>query len=203
MSATTVYLPGFSDPIHDAQRTFRALLNAQARPGTLNLVTAEISSPEGLNPACAAACLTLWDLEVQVWLQPSFSPQVRAWLSFHTGCQFVTETEEADFALIADLTEMPELSDFYWGTAEQPETSTTLLIQIASWQSGQPVTLTGSGILDRQAIAPQLPYRFWDDWEQNRQAYPLGVDVFCFTQDTVMGLPRTVNAEVRNGLRCC
>lgn len=197
MSVATVYLPGFSDPIHDAQRTFRALLKAHARPGMLQAITAEISPPEGLNPACAAACLTLWDLDVQVWLQPSFSPQVRAWLSFHTGCRFVAETKEADFAFIADVAEMPKLSDFHWGTAEQPETSTTLLIQIAGWQSGQPVTLTGAGILDRQAIAPQLPRRFWDGWEQNYQAYPFGVDVFCFTQDAVMGLPRTVKAEVR------
>ncbi|MBD2562184.1 MULTISPECIES: phosphonate C-P lyase system protein PhnH [Nostoc] len=196
MSNIVTYLPGFQDLIHDGQRTFRALLDANARPGIAYQITADMSVPLCLTPACGAACLTLLDLDVVVWLQPSFADQVRAWLLFHTGCRFTQYPEKADFALIQDLAALPELSIFNWGTAEKPEASTTLLVQVESFEMGQPVILTGPGVLDQQAIAPTLPAHFWDFWMQNHQAYPQGVDVFLFTQYAVMGLPRTAKSEV-------
>ncbi|WP_442946729.1 phosphonate C-P lyase system protein PhnH [Nostoc sp. NZL] len=196
MMTKVKYLQGFQDSIHDAQRTFRALLDANARPGTPYLITADMSVPLGLTPACGAACLTLLDLDVVVWLQPSFADQVRAWLLFHTGCRFTQYPEKADFALIQDLAGLEELSIFSWGTGENPEASTTLLVQVESFEMGQPVMLTGPGVLDQQAIAPTLPVNFWDFWMQNHQAYPQGVDVFLFTENAVMGLPRTAKPEV-------
>ncbi|MDZ8105066.1 MAG: phosphonate C-P lyase system protein PhnH [Nostoc sp. DedQUE12a] len=189
-------LPGFEDSVHDAQRTFRSLLDANARPGTPYPITANMTVPSGLTAACAAACLTLLDLDVRVWLQPSFASPVRDWLVFHTGCRLTSQPGEADFALIRDLAALPELSDFNWGTGEQPEASTTLLIQVASWEGGQPVVLTGPGILHQKKIAPNLPAYFWDFWVKNHQAYPQGVDVFLFTENAVMGLPRTAKSEV-------
>jgi alpha-D-ribose 1-methylphosphonate 5-triphosphate synthase subunit PhnH len=195
MSNIVTHLPGFRDPIHDAQRTFRALLDVNARPGTTDQITADMSVPLGLTPACGAACLTLLDLDVVVWLQPSFAEQVRAWLLFHTGCRFTQYPEEADFALIQDVAALPELSIFNWGTAEKPEASTTLLVQVESFEMGQTVMLTGPGILDQCVITPILPRHFWDFWVQNHQAYPQGVDVFLFTENAVMGLPRTAKAE--------
>jgi alpha-D-ribose 1-methylphosphonate 5-triphosphate synthase subunit PhnH len=188
-------LPGFEDAIHDAQRTFRALLDAHARPGLAYQITAQMSVPTGLMPACGAACLTLLDLDVVLWLEPSFDAQVRAWLLFHTGCRFTQNPELADFALIQDLATLPELSMFNWGTAEKPEASTTLLIQLQSFDMGKPVILTAPGILDERAIAPKLPPHFWDFWQQNHQAYPQGVDVFLFTENAVMGLPRTAKLK--------
>ncbi|MBD2519404.1 phosphonate C-P lyase system protein PhnH [Nostoc sp. FACHB-973] len=203
------HLPGFEDSVHDAQRTFRSLLDANARPGTPYPITASMTVPSGLTLACAAACLTLLDLDVQVWLQPSFASSAtphsplptphsffRDWLLFHTGCRFTQQPGEADFALIRDLAALPELSDFSWGTAEQPEASTTLLVQVESWEKGQPVVLTGPGILHHKEIAPQVPRHFWDFWMKNHQAYPQGLDVFLFTENAVMGLPRTAKPEV-------
>lgn len=212
MSNIVTDLPGFSDSIHDAQQTFRALLSANARPGRPEKITAVMSvpramvrlrsptnatpSPPGLTPACGAACLTLLDLDVALWLQPSFTTSVKNWLLFHTGCCLTEYPDHGDFALIEDLAGLPELSIFNMGTGEQPETSTTLLIQVESFDMGQPVILTGPGILGEQVIAPLVPQHFWDFWIENHGAYPQGVDVFLFTEDLVMGLPRTVRAEV-------
>ncbi|MBD2251294.1 phosphonate C-P lyase system protein PhnH [Nostoc parmelioides] len=193
------FFPGLQDPIHDAQRTFRGLLDAHARPGTPYQISAEMSVPLGLTPVCGAACLTLLDLDVVIWLQPSFNAQVRDWLLFHSGCRFTEYPEEANFALIQDLAVLSELSIFNWGTAEKPEASTTLLVQVESFEMGQPVMLTGPGILDQCAIAPKLPRHFWDFWMQNHRAYPQGVDVFLFTENAVMGLPRTAKPEVYYG----
>ena len=191
MSNILTQIPGFSDPVHDAQQTFRALLAAEARPGYPECLKVEIKVPEGLTPACGAACLTLLDLDVKLWIQPSFSSSVRNWLLFHTGCQLTVYPQEADFALIQDLVSMAELSVFNPGTAEKPEDSTTLLIQIASFNGGKSITLTGPGILSRKTIAPSVPNTFWEFWEQNYPLYPLGIDVFLFTEDYVMGLPST------------
>jgi alpha-D-ribose 1-methylphosphonate 5-triphosphate synthase subunit PhnH len=141
----------------------------------------------------ANSCLTLLDLETRVWLQPGFSKDFKAWLLFHTGCNFVFSSNLADFGLINDIEAIPELSNFNWGTAEQPETSTTLLIPIDSWEGGKTVELIGPGILGNRRISPLLPGHFWDCWKANHQAYPLGVDVFLFTDERVMGLPRTVS----------
>ncbi|AFY34823.1 phosphonate C-P lyase system protein PhnH [Calothrix sp. PCC 7507] len=190
------HLPGFQDPVHDAQETFRGLLDANARPGIAYSITAKITAPPGLTPACAAACLSLLDLDVVVWLQPNFAPEIKAWLVFHTGCGLTQQPQEADFALIQDLATSSELSSFSWGTAEQPETSTTLLVQVESFQGGQSVILTGPGILDKRAISPTLPANFWDFWAQNHQAYPQGLDVLLFTENAVMGLPRTAKSEI-------
>jgi alpha-D-ribose 1-methylphosphonate 5-triphosphate synthase subunit PhnH len=191
------FLPGFQNPVHDAQRTFRALLDANARPGTPYAIAADITAPVGLTPACAAACLTLLDLDVRVWLQPSFADAVRTWLVFHTGCSLTHQPQKADFALIQDLATLSELSSFSWGTAEQPEASTTLLVQVESLQDGHSVVITGPGILDQRTISPTLPAHFWDFWAQNHQAYPQGLDVSLFTENAVMGLPRTVKV-IRN-----
>jgi alpha-D-ribose 1-methylphosphonate 5-triphosphate synthase subunit PhnH len=194
-------LPGFKDPVHDAQRTFLALLNANARPGRSYPIQSVTIAPPGLNPACAATCLTLLDLEVQVWLQPSFDPQVKNWLLFHTGCRFTEHPWEADFAVIQDLAVLTELSIFRGGTEEQPETSTTLLVQVESLEGGQKVELRGPGILDKQNIALKLPEHFWQFWKSSHQTYPLGIDIFFLNQNLVMGLPRTVKlTDLESGL---
>ncbi|MFE4108606.1 phosphonate C-P lyase system protein PhnH [Almyronema epifaneia] len=183
-------LPGFLDPVHAAQQTFRALLNALAQPGQRQ-TTALLTPPPGLVPSCAAACLTLLDLETTVWLQPGLSEAVRAWLLFHTGCRFTDHSLAADFALIGDVATAPALQDFSWGTPEYPEASTTLLIQLATLTGGSPLTLQGPGISETVTVSAALPARFWQQWSLMTANYPLGLDCWCFADTQVLGLPRT------------
>ncbi|MBD3884644.1 phosphonate C-P lyase system protein PhnH [Phormidium tenue FACHB-886] len=182
-------LPGFQDVVHEAQATFRTLLEALAHPGRSCTITSSITPPGKMSPACAAACLTLLDLETQVWLQPGL--EIEPWLRFHTGCRFTTDPQQANFAVIWDVARSLNLQAFNPGTAEYPELSTTLLIQVEDGVEGEAVVLQGPGILGKRTIAPQLPGQFWQQWLSNHQAYPLGVDVFLFGQTHVMGLPRT------------
>ncbi|MEO0409237.1 MAG: phosphonate C-P lyase system protein PhnH [Cyanobacteria bacterium P01_A01_bin.135] len=186
----TTQLSGFKDPVHDAQQTFRALLDALARPG-LPQTTGTLSPPDGLQPSCAAATLTLLDLETVVWLQPGTPAAARAWLLFHAGCRFTNQPQTADFAVIHDAAAMPNLDEFSWGTAEYPESSTSLLIQIPSLQGGRTVTLRGPGILDAIAVSAPLGDRFWQQWQEMTADYPLGLDAWCFVDDQLLGLPRT------------
>lgn len=190
MTPMITQLPGFADPVHDAQTTFRALLDALARPGMVQ-TTAAIAPPEGLTPSCAAAALTLLDLETTVWLQPGFSAAVQAWLLFHTGCRFTDAPQPANFAIIHDLDTAPDLAQFHWGTAEYPESSTSLLVQLPALDGGATVTLQGPGIKDAIAISLPVGADFWQQWQTITAGYPLGIDLWCFTGDRVLGLPRT------------
>lgn len=186
-------LPGFRDSVHDAQQTFRGLLEALAHPGQSYTSEIFLSSPDGLTPVCAAACLALFDLETTVWLQPSLPAAVKDWLRFHTGCQFTDHSRLADFAVIGDAFSQPELKAFNWGSAEAPEQSTTLLIQIEDFTSGTTQQLSGAGILGSIAFAPALPEIFWK--QRSQAAYPQGIDCFLFTQRSVVGLPRTTRTQ--------
>ena len=187
-------LAGFNDAVHDAQSTFRALLEALARPG-IPQSTVSLTPPAGLDISCAAACLTLLDLETVVWLQPGFSGDVRPWLVFHTGCRFTDNPKAANFALLGDLGSSPKLSDFCWGTAEYPEAATSLLIQLPGLTGGKPVTLRGPGILNEIEVMLPLDTRFWQQWESVTADYPLGLDCWYFSQNQVVGLPRTAKAN--------
>ena len=187
-------LPGFNDLVHDSQSTFRILLNALSRPGTINQVTAQLTTPSGLNIACAAACLTLLDLETRVWLQPELNEEVKNWLSFHTGCRFTKDTNQADFAVIWDINNMPNLSQFKQGTPVYPENSSTLLIivgKISESPRQQMPILTGAGINKQITMPINLSDKFWQQWQQNYDSYPLGLDIYFFSENKVIGLPRT------------
>jgi len=194
--------PGFSHPVFDAQITFRQLLNALAHPGRIYPLDLSLNAPLGLDRATAAACLCLLDLETSLWMDPNFSPEVLRWLVFHTGCHISPDREPfrseegvlpATFALLT--APPPLLADFNMGTPEYPESSTLLLIQVPDLEQGLPVQLQGCGILSQETIAPQVPVHFWEDW-QAKPAFPLGVDVFFFAKNRLMGLPRTIVGKV-------
>ncbi len=195
---TITSLPGFQDAIHEAQTTFRTLLDALAHPGRSCPITSPVTLPDRMFSTCAVACLTLLDLETQVWLQPGL--EIEPWLRFHTGCRLTQDPQQANFAVIWDVVRSPALQAFNPGTAEYPEASTTLLIQVEGLVGGEAVVLEGPGILGERTIAPNLPAQFWQQWISNHHAYPLGIDIFLFDQTHVMGLPRTTDRVISQSL---
>ncbi|EDX87252.1 phosphonate C-P lyase system protein PhnH [Synechococcus sp. PCC 7335] len=188
-------LPGFQDTVHDAQCTFKNLLEALSHPGRPYRLRVDITAPDGLTPICAAACLSLVDIETAVWLQPSLPTSVRNWLRFHTGCRFTTDPSEADFAVVANFSSEIDLSAFNWGSAECPERSTTLLVQVKGLDGGESKQLNGPGILGSLSFSPRLPAAFWKQWPENNTLYPRGLDCFMFAHDSVAGLPRTTHVH--------
>jgi alpha-D-ribose 1-methylphosphonate 5-triphosphate synthase subunit PhnH len=192
----TPTLPGFKDPVHNAQQTFRGLMESLAQPGQPRQIPVKLSTPDGLTSACAAACLSLLDFETTVWIQPGLGERVYQWLLFHTGCRIVKDPWHSTFAIIHHSLAMPDLSRFSAGTAEFPENSTTLLLQVKDFDQGHPVILRGPGIQTIQQISPQLPVQFWQQWQANTARYPLGVDIFLFAKNSVIGLPRATQVEV-------
>lgn len=188
-----VKLPGFQDLIHDSQTTFRTLLDALSRPAIVKEIDVNLIPTSGLNVACAAACLTLFDLETIIWLQPGLDEEIKNWLLFHTGCRFANDTKQADFAVIWDINNMPNLSQFKQGTPVYPEDSTTLLIMVGAIRESlrQQQKLTGAGIDGKITMPINLSDSFWQQWQQNHNSYPQGIDIYFFFETQVIGLPRT------------
>ncbi|MGK7895673.1 MAG: phosphonate C-P lyase system protein PhnH, partial [Xenococcus sp. (in: cyanobacteria)] len=59
-----------------------------------------------------------------------------------------------------------------------------------SLQRQMPI-LTGAGIDGQITMPLDLPNSFWQQWQQNHNSYPLGVDIYFFNNNKVIGLPRT------------
>jgi alpha-D-ribose 1-methylphosphonate 5-triphosphate synthase subunit PhnH len=189
--------PGFGDPGFDSQTSFRAVLAALSRPGTVQTVTAPQAHPAPLSVAATSLALTLFDHVTPIWLDAAADQEsVRGFLRFHCGCPFADDPSDAAFAVICDAAAMPGLHSFAVGEDQYPDSSTTVIIDLASLTGGPSVTLSGPGIAATSEIAPAgLPDDFWDQIRANRSLFPLGVDVVLTAGDQVMGIPRSITAE--------
>lgn len=180
---------GFSDAPVEAARAFRAAMTVMARPGKIEqLDTARAPAP--VSDAAATLLLTLADHETGIHLAGAHdTSQVRAWLAFHTGAP-VVGPEAAQFALGTWDSLLP-LSQFSIGTAEYPDRSTTLIVEMEMLENAG-ATLNGPGIRERTAL--NLP-----DVEKmrgNNACFPLGLDFFLTSGVRVAALPRSTKIGV-------
>jgi alpha-D-ribose 1-methylphosphonate 5-triphosphate synthase subunit PhnH len=191
-----VNLPGFADPVEQAQATFRAVLDAVARPGTLVPAGQGLTPPAPLDPATAAVLLTLVDHDTALWLDLAAGWAVgpaRDWIAFHCGSGFTAHPERAAFALALELPDLARLSP---GTHEQPETAATLILQVHSLTEGARYRLRGPGLRASNHLAVRgLPADFVAIWQRNRAGFPLGVDLVLCAGTTLAALPRSVTVE--------
>ncbi len=193
---------GLVDPVLDAQAIFRSVMEAMARPGTVQPIRPETAPPAPLSAVAGAVAATLIDGDTPVWLGPTLSgvKAIDRWLTFHTGAPITTLPSEAAFALVADPAKMPALESFAQGTQAYPDRSTTLVVQVASLQAGRTLTLSGPGIRDTACLrVSSLPAHFADQWVANNARFPRGVDVVLAGPDAVACLPRTVTIVAEEG----
>ena len=188
---------GLADPVLDAQRGFRALMDALANPGTVQALDLALTPPAPLTPELAAVALTMCDHDSPIWLDPSLaaSEAVIAWLRFHTGAPVVSDPAAAQFALATHAAELPAFNAFALGSDQYPDRSTTIALALPALSGGAPLTLHGPGIKQERTISPPgLPGDFLTQWLENRQQFPRGVDLLLVAQGAVIGLPRTTRS---------
>lgn len=193
--------PGFDRPARDAQAVFRAVMEALARPGTVQPLPAGLPRPPApLTPGLGAIALALADHETPLWLDAPLAaaPAVAEWLRFHTGAPVTADPALAAFALVADPPRCPPLAAFAQGTPDYPDRSATLVLAVTALATGEGLPLEGPGIRGqtRLAAAP-LPPDFRERLANNRARLPLGVDHLLVAPGSVAGLPRStrVTAE--------
>jgi alpha-D-ribose 1-methylphosphonate 5-triphosphate synthase subunit PhnH len=198
LSSLDTLVRGFTDPVHDAQRCFRVLLDALARPGELRSIDVELD-PDAQRqwPAAAfAALLTLGDFSTPVWLQRRDEALAQA-VRFHTGAPLADTSTEAAFAYIAESAAAPAPDAFSLGTPEAPQASATLLIRVDAFEGGRPLTLTGPGIRTSASIAPAgIADSFWQGRAALAGQAPCGIDCYLVCERSVIGIPRTTRVEL-------
>lgn len=178
---------GFADLPVDASHAFRAVMTVMARPGEIAQVTGA-RPPAPLSVAAGVVVLTLCDPETPTYLAASHdTPQVRDWITFHTGAPFVV-ARDAVFAL-GVWDDLP-LSDFPLGTAAYPDRSTTVIVERQTLSNNGAV-LRGPGIKDRRTLS--LPDT--QVFHANAAQFPLGLDFIFTSGDRLAALPRTTRVD--------
>ncbi|WP_282127917.1 phosphonate C-P lyase system protein PhnH [Roseobacter litoralis] len=179
---------GFTDPATQSAHAFRSVMEAMARPGTLQDIEGA-APPAPVSPAMGAVLLTLCDTETPIYLAGDMDcDAVRAWLSFHTGAPFVGPAH-CMFA-VGKWDALVPLAVYPIGTSEYPDRSATLIVECdALVTSG--ATLSGPGIKDHAALSlPEV-----EAFQANRTLFPLGLDFIFTCGERLAALPRSTEVS--------
>ncbi len=195
----------FDDAVNATQKTFRAVLEAMSRPGSIVALNHIPKLPSSLTTPCEDSSLrlsgllalarTLCDADTPLWLDASLrTPALTQYLRFHCAAPLLEahKARESAFAFITAPQEMPRLSEFNQGTLAYPDRSTTLIIACPLGSSNSALNAPSGLRASGPGIAPwqsplalpftgeskeHLPAWFWEDFSANHEAYPMGVDV--------------------------
>jgi alpha-D-ribose 1-methylphosphonate 5-triphosphate synthase subunit PhnH len=186
--------PGFADKVLSVQSTFRSVMDAMARPGSVQRIVPVAGTPGLMMRGTAAIALTLFDHDTPLWLDArmSESSDVLKWLKFYTGAPVIQDPSVASFALIADGAALPSLERFALGSNEYPDRSTTLILQVESLDAGVTLELRGPGIDGVAALQAAIrPADLFERLHMNEALFPRGIDVVLVADEAVVAIPRT------------
>jgi alpha-D-ribose 1-methylphosphonate 5-triphosphate synthase subunit PhnH len=186
--------PGFADKVLSAQSTFRSVMDAMARPGSVARIVAAAGTPPPMMRGTAAIALTLFDHDTPIWLDAKMSAtsDLAKWLKFHTGAPVVQDCSICSFALIGDAGALPDLDRFSFGSNEYPDRSTTLILQLESLGRGDAIELRGPGIDGIATMQAAIePPDLFERLAINEKLFPRGIDVVLVADDSIVAIPRT------------
>jgi alpha-D-ribose 1-methylphosphonate 5-triphosphate synthase subunit PhnH len=192
---------GFADKVLSAQSVFRSVMDAMARPGSVQRIRPAAGAPDGMMSGTAAIALTLFDHDTPIWLdqQMSARPEIARWLKFHTSAPVVADASIASFALVGDPGDLPPLDRFAFGSNEYPDRSTTLILQVESLTGGPAIALQGPGIDGTATLGASIqPQDLFERLAINAVLFPRGIDVVLVHDDAIVAIPRTTRL-VRRG----
>ena len=198
---TVAELPaGFADKVLSAQSTFRSVMDAMARPGSVAQIVATVGTPAAMMRGTAAMALTLFDHDTPVWLDPAMSEtaEVTKWLKFHSGTPVIADSATCHFALIGDPRSLPALDRFAFGSNEYPDRSTTLILQVESLSQGPTLELRGPGIDGTVELQATIePEDLFERLKINAALFPRGIDVVLVHEDSIVAIPRTTRLAAK------
>lgn len=179
------------DPVHDTRRTFRALCDATARPGTVVDVTVE--------SADRAVLATLVDHEVRTW---SDDEELTSALA-DRGRLAKAPPDEAD---VLHVTGVPDwdVRECDRGSLVEPSDGATVVYRVSGLAAGDggggedctEIELTGPGVDGRRRVGVGLPDDELDRLAQAQSTYPRGVDAYFAAGRRVAAVPRSSSLEV-------
>ena len=179
---------GFADPATQSAHAFRSVMEAMARPGTIQDIDGA-APPAPLSPAMGAVLLTLCDTETPVYLAGDMDCEAaRAWLAFHTGAPFVGPAH-CMFA-VGKWDALAPLAVYPIGTSEYPDRSATIIVECSELAASGD-TLTGPGIKNQATLSlPDV-----EAFQANRTLFPLGLDFIFTCGERLAALPRSTEVS--------
>jgi alpha-D-ribose 1-methylphosphonate 5-triphosphate synthase subunit PhnH len=190
--------------LFDAQKVFRCLLNAMARPGVVkHLPVTGVPLEAGISGQAAAIAFTLLDREICFCVLGRKGEEKVNYLALNTGSRPVS-LPEADFILAPGEEELPQLALAKRGTLEYPDQSATVILILekisAAPLPGQgeiAVNLSGPGAPgSRRLFLAGLHPAHLEHFHFLNSEYPLGVDYILADQEgQVACLPRTATVK--------
>ncbi|HEY4422136.1 MAG TPA: phosphonate C-P lyase system protein PhnH [Pseudonocardia sp.] len=176
----------------DAQRIFRTVLDALARPGTAT----HLPAPAGV-PAALAPLLALADLDTPVCVLDATSADSEQWLRAVTTATSAPGAGLGEARLVAALRPVTvnELRTIRVGTPADPEEAALVALAVPALTGGPVVRLEGPGAAPGAVIAPTgLPVGWLD--VRAAVAYPAGADLLLVDPDGMcVGLPRSTRTN--------
>jgi len=175
------------DPVDGTRATFRALLDAMSRPGTVE------SAPERADHAVVS---TLVDHEVTV---ATDDDELRSALSSQGRLDAVTP-DSADIVHARDHTSFA-VTDCQRGSLVEPSNGATLVYAVEDLVATDDAdlttgTLSGPGVDGTTKLSVALPAAELDAIADAQSDYPRGVDAIFATGERVAAVPRSVSMEV-------
>jgi alpha-D-ribose 1-methylphosphonate 5-triphosphate synthase subunit PhnH len=182
MQRETVY-----DQVFDAQEHYRILLDAMARPGTINVLPRmSLTTPPALTGAAALVGFALLNADVTFYADGEAADVVTRYLVVNTAAR-PESPENADFVFAAGTASAALLADMKKGTLPYPDEGATLVASVGALASevqapgGKPylaLTLEGPGIRGKKTFfVTGLSSELVAGLQQCNQEFPLGVDL--------------------------
>lgn len=191
---------GFANPVQSSQSVFRCVMNALARPGSVQTIAETVNAPSPLGLAAAAVALALFDHDTPIWMDDHLAGEsgIGNWLRFQTGAPLAREASGAAFALIHSGVALPDFGSFALGTLEYPDRSATLVVQVDTLSEGPELVLSGPGIQGMSTLrAGALPTDFAKRMQANHALFPCGVDLLLVCGNQLTALPRSTRVAAK------
>jgi alpha-D-ribose 1-methylphosphonate 5-triphosphate synthase subunit PhnH len=194
------------DSIRATQQTFRTVLDALSRPGTIRQLTAPPTfDPTGTpgNPWTIAVLLMMVDHEVSLAVEPAEGAEALAAFVRRRTRADVASSDAADVVVVDAAALDPGLpAAIRRGSLQYPDDSATLIVQLPTLDQHAPggprLVLVGPGIDgERELRLPGIPAAFFEARAEAVSRYPMGIDlVFVDDAGRVVGLPRSTRVTI-------
>jgi alpha-D-ribose 1-methylphosphonate 5-triphosphate synthase subunit PhnH len=192
MNRETIY-----DDVYDAQRHFRSILDAMARPGKINrLGHVALDTPPALNRGAAYVGFALLNGDVTFHLA-GFGRAEEDYLRANTACR-PAPVDQADFLFLFGTGSSEAILSAKVGLPAYPDTGATAVIQVgqigrSSATGGVQLVLTGPGIEKEEIVfVTGLRVEHLEALRARNTEFPLGVDaILVASDDCIVCLPRT------------
>lgn len=189
------------DPVFDAQKHYRALLQCTARPGTIGQFDdAGLEVAPQLNRASAFLAMTLLSADTTFYIAEGQESAIEFLRRETLACPVAAE--HADFLFLPNPARIQDVDRARTGTLTFPEQGSTIVVQVealspAPMPGALCLTLTGPGIeTQAEVFVSGAAEALFETLKKRNAEFPLGIDAYLTCDSLsagpcVLALPRT------------